>query len=267
MKAVLLFKISMATALASILTCGPALNQAIASDLTLFGTLDDHRVIQASVRWTVVHRFSPDGRKLVTTGMGPDGFLVATAWDVERWQRLGSERLPEGHCPDVKPDGSIIWLDNASVKKWHWTQKRTFTNFTSFPYLSMDDPNRGVEVYEIGNRIAVLDGHAGVVNSVIFNHDQTKAITAGSDKKVIVWDLSNGRPLKTVLHDCIPYSALLSPDERELVAGCDDGTMHLWRLAYSPEELRELGQRLERKISAPTLEAAAETAELRFKLH
>src|SRR5262245_53663205 len=48
-------------------------------------------------------------------------------------------------------------------------------------------------------RLVSREGHAGQVRSVALSTDGSLAVTAGSDKQAILWDLATGRPLRHFL--------------------------------------------------------------------
>lgn len=78
----------------------------------------------------------------------------------------------------------------------------------------------------------VLDGHAGPVDAVAVSADATRALSAGRDGSLRLWDLVNGRCLLAI--DAHPGAvtdvALTADGSRALSAG-DDGSVRYWDLA------------------------------------
>ncbi len=252
------------------LVLGPGASTAVASPRSFLD--DGHQAIKAFDRRAIIKRFSPDGSKLLTIGFPEDAHSpkppIAAVWDTDSWQRLRTGHLSDPYITplDIESDGSIVRRDDSYIRR-NWGHKKEFRNHAATKF-AIPDFGRAVEVYDGPVCVATLKGHAGhYVLSHEFNHDETKAVTGGSDKKAIVWDLSNSRPLRIFVHDCSVVSAAFTPDERHVVTGCHDGTMHIWRLAHSQEEIHSLTERLSQKASAIGESAKSlESAEERFKL-
>jgi WD40 repeat protein len=68
------------------------------------------------------------------------------------------------------------------------------------------------------------------VGQVAVTTDGTRALSGGADKKLIVWDLVNGKMLRSI--DTIgPVSTVaLSPDASRALTGAPDKTAKLWDL-------------------------------------
>jgi cytochrome c len=76
-----------------------------------------------------------------------------------------------------------------------------------------------------------LDEHGGPVNGVAVSADGRRALTAGFDYSVILWDLHDERSLAHLYgHDAAVNDVAFLPGGRALSAS-DDGTLALWDLA------------------------------------
>ncbi|MBP5976515.1 CHAT domain-containing protein, partial [Brasilonema sp. CT11] len=75
-----------------------------------------------------------------------------------------------------------------------------------------------------------LEGHGGLINSVVFSPDG-KTIASGSDDKTVkIWNL-NGQLLRTLNgHSGSVNSVVFSPDGKTIASGSFDDTVRLWNL-------------------------------------
>lgn len=75
----------------------------------------------------------------------------------------------------------------------------------------------------------VLEGHAGQINGLAFNHDGSRLASVGWDKTVRIWDAGSGQVVKTWdgRSDDI-WSVAYSPDGTRLATGGHDGAVKVW---------------------------------------
>ncbi len=110
----------------------------------------------------------------------------------------------------------------------------------------------------------VFEGHAGS-DRIAFNLDGSQAITTNQDYTAVIWDVNSRLPSKVLRHETFVTSAAFSPDGTRVITGCIDGTIHLWKMGYTAEDLEALRRSL--TLRASTLQGGTdETADQRFKL-
>jgi WD40 repeat protein/serine/threonine protein kinase len=88
--------------------------------------------------------------------------------------------------------------------------------------------------------IRKLEGHEGSVKRTAFSPDGKRALTAGQDGTLRLWDLSNGRELHR-MRGHTAAAVAFSPDGRRALTGGSDGTMRLWDLESGEELHRFVG--------------------------
>ncbi len=77
----------------------------------------------------------------------------------------------------------------------------------------------------------VLPGHSGDVLALAFSPDGRRALSAGRDGVIKLWDVVNGVELKTFSgHTQEVLTIAFSPDGRQALSGARGGELRLWRL-------------------------------------
>ena len=78
----------------------------------------------------------------------------------------------------------------------------------------------------------IRDGHALLVNSVVFSPDGRLLASGSNDYTIKLWRVSDGSLVRTLTgHTSWVYSVSFSPDGRLLASGSNDNTIKLWRVA------------------------------------
>lgn len=92
-----------------------------------------------------------------------------------------------------------------------------------------------VEIWDMraGNLVRTLSGVGGALRSVDFDAQTKRAVTAGGDGTVRVWDIANGRQLLQVSIGPNVATAAFSPDGRRIVANVahrasEEASLQLW---------------------------------------
>jgi RNA polymerase sigma factor (sigma-70 family) len=156
------------------------------------------------VGWPERLAFSPDGKSLaVACGWGGE----VRVWDLTgkkdtlRWRGWQPQSEKVAFSPDGKKLAGSGW--EATVRVW--------------------DVASGKE-----EGAASAPGHTGWVYAVVPAHDPRVVFSAGSDWKVMAWDVLTGKPLwRAEEHGARVNCLALSPDGATLASGGRDGKVHL----------------------------------------
>ena len=82
---------------------------------------------------------------------------------------------------------------------------------------------------ETGEKMAVLQGHAGRIRVCTFSPDGERILSGSDDGTLRLWDGKTGKEIAVLRgHSCPVWACAFSPDGARAVSGCDDGTLCLW---------------------------------------
>ncbi|MBR8834889.1 MAG: NACHT domain-containing protein [Stigonema ocellatum SAG 48.90 = DSM 106950] len=202
--------------------------------------------------------FSPDGTILASGGEDQ----AVRCWEVNTGQCV---KTWQGYASGIQsvafsPNGTILASGNEdwTVKLWDvqgagdWGQRGQgdkgtrgqggeggeggqggFGNASPSPHLPIAPSAKSSQSSipkPLGEGSAVtLQGHTSWVCSVAFSPDGTMLASASSDQTLKLWDVSQGRCLKTLLgHTRWVSSVAFSPDGTTLVSCGGDNTLRLW---------------------------------------
>jgi len=210
--------------------------------------------------------FSPDGKKIVTSGAGEStsGERSVRIWDVESGKEL--LRLKE-HIYVVKsivfsPDGKVIvTTDHYTTRAWdadtgeeltfEWNKNQSFVSaFFSPDGKKIATTSRdGTHIWDAdsGKVLHKLEGGA-----YAFFPDGKQIITSGSfgSMPLRIWNVETGEELRG-LGSGEFSSVLVSPDGTKIVAlGLRGGTLQRWDVE-SGEELPRINQSIEAVAFSP----------------
>ncbi len=168
--------------------------------------------------------FSPDGKRLATTGGAAlqvwDPSTGKIAWKVESYELFTDMAF--------SPDGRF--LAGSSFRGW----------------IGLWDAATGV-------RGATLASHRGEINRIRFSPDGKRLASAGRDRVVRIWDVSDGRvQLELRGHESDVWDLAFTPDGTRLASvSFLDGVAKLWDTKRGQESI-ELMNGSPSPISLPT---------------
>jgi len=98
-----------------------------------------------------------------------------------------------------------------------------------------------------GELVREFQGHSDILYDAEISPDSKVLATCGYDRKIILWDLNNGKKLHELKgHNGAVYDVGFSPDGNYLVSGSADDTCKVWRVADGmrldtlPQPLKEV---------------------------
>ena len=148
--------------------------------------------------------FAPDGKQLVSASYSDSTIKV---WSLKNGSELHSQDTEAATSAVFSPDGkSIAYADKSGVKLW--------------------DP-------ETGTLKVLLKGTSPVAYSA---DGKTLACGGPKHEKIILWDLANGKKIKTLDgHNDLLNSLEFSPDGKRLVTCSLAETVKLWDVETGKE--------------------------------
>src|SRR4029453_2794204 len=83
---------------------------------------------------------------------------------------------------------------------------------------------------DTGEQVALLQGHAGLVESASFSADGAFLVTTGLDRTARVWDLDSGTEVLVLRgHEGAVSRAVFSPDGTRIATASQDTTARSWQ--------------------------------------
>lgn len=97
--------------------------------------------------------------------------------------------------------------------------------------LAFSDDENSIVIWnrDSENTTNILKGHTDKVQSVAFNPDGTRIVSASNDGTVIIWDVETLKPICTLRgHDSFVYHAAFSHDGNKIVSASQDLSVRIW---------------------------------------
>jgi DNA-binding beta-propeller fold protein YncE len=204
--------------------------------------------------------FSPDGKRIITGCAAEKEGSEVRVWDAATGKEVTPPLQHQGtvcHAAFSPDSERIVTVDGTTARVWGAANGKAiasvrhegtvwhaaFSPDSKRVVSASDDNTARVWDAATGETLASLP-HGGQVNWAAFSADGVRVVTCGRDKtgaKIArLWDatsgLSAGPPLN---HDDSVIRATFSPDGKQLVTQCSDGTLRLWD-AQTGQELKKL---------------------------
>lgn len=211
--------------------------------------------------------YSPSGERLAVVMRQErihEGFLAE--WNPAE-RRIEYNQLLRGGfwsletCPAYSSDGQWLALggEKELVHVWNTTGKRTVTYYytnlppernadtgpvawhPTKPILASVLANGAIALWELHHpkEAKIIPAHERTPTHISYSKDGRWLVTAGEDRKVIVWDGNTHEKLATLAHGCTVYDVAFHPTEKRLVTACADNSIRVWDLDRF-EEVAEL---------------------------
>lgn len=153
--------------------------------------------------------FSPDGTRLATAGSD----YTAKIWDMSTYQVLSNLKINERDVYDVawSPDGTRLATSGT-------TDVIIWDAATGEKLLTLPGEFVG---HTVGNFLGV--------GEIAFNPDGTRLAVGNQDGVPMVWDLTTGKPVFSLVgHTEICRTITFNPDGSLLATGGHDGLIKVW---------------------------------------
>lgn len=200
-----------------------------------------------SGNWVLAANYSPDGRRIVTTG--DDG--VARVWNASTG-KLELVLRPAETSATFSRDGRRIlttsWDGLARI--WDATTGKpllTVRNDNGFKDSAFSHDGKrfatgdlagAAEIWnaQTGALLATLCCHGARVNSVGFSSDDRRIVIASYDQTASIWDVRTGEELLALRGNTSDVtSAVFSSDGARVVTSSTDGSVRVWNALAAPQ--------------------------------
>lgn len=188
--------------------------------------------------------FSPDGKTLLTTGLGWSSACIL--WDIESGKELkvfdnwiySVEYAPNGNSFLTGSSDTIILFDAYTHDKIS-SYAGHYDNINSLDFspdgksFISGSKDETIIQWDINNGIKprTIYGHDGEITSVCYSDDGKSILSASTDRTMKLWNAANGQPVKTFTgHTGTVVNSMFHPSGRFLISSSDDKTIKYWNI-------------------------------------
>jgi hypothetical protein len=212
--------------------------------------------------------FSPDGRFVATASNDTTIIIWNTASRTVRATLKGHTAPVEAvaFSPDGQTLASASW--DQTIRLWDMETcklKKTLEGHSGTVFalafsrdgktLASGSSDRTIRLWRLptGKDVSTITVHSGAVRSVAFAPHNKFIASGGADGAGVTLDLGNGNRHDYKHGTNWVYRLEFTPDEKMLVTGCGDGSVHVWDVDSGTERHRLTGhtQRITGLTMAP----------------
>lgn len=198
--------------------------------------------LSAATGWVWSVAFTPDGRQLVTSGMGG-----TRLWDAASWQVTASY---PGCVAAVSPTGTVLAVSESSPIDWRqpkgnvclWDYRngkqlrvlgksgQALAFAPDGKILAVAAGATEIELWEVASgKLMRSLPTASAAWALAFSPDGMQLIATSGAREPTIWDLAwNRLPRKLAGHSMTVWSAFFSPDGDSIVTTGSDETIRIW---------------------------------------
>ncbi len=182
------------------------------------------RTFTANIAGVATAAFSPDGKKLITSGIG-GWTVISTSHRTRLWE--------------VSTGNEIRGFDFGPFEDFGDTSSIVAFSPDGNQVVAKEDVSSILFDVHTGQKVCEFVGHLAYVTSVAFSPDGRYALTGSGDRTARLWDSGTCQQLRVFTDNASHVTAVaFSPDGKYILTGHDDNKARLWDLA-SGAELRE----------------------------
>ena len=92
-------------------------------------------------------------------------------------------------------------------------------------------------------------------NSLSYSHDGKRIVSCNNDSTLQQWNALTGGKIGSSKHTSLPIHARFSPDDKQILFGCSDGSLRLWNTKVDTSSIKQLNRSSYNKKNKATIVA------------